>query len=334
MRFYYLTITLFLQGINLIAQPADAVKLNVEQVALVQDSGATGIEAVFQQTGIDINDLPLVEAFASEVILTQSTNKDYAQTASSIINVLASMASSKNVSANYVIEYASAGIAHGILKASPNGETDIYEASKTTSEASISGAIGFASANSYNLDKAVSAAASGYIAGTIEASKNNDLNIIKAVEASSAGLIFGSINSALENNSEIYQTISSTCEGIAEAAVEASIREELDLMKQITAATIGAGESAIKTATALSLEIEQTKKAIFEGLKRGTLDSIPGKGHNIRIIISPAKDVNASELLKAVQKGLTQAGLQTGYFPIIETPFENDPEVRQVSPFN
>ena len=58
MRFYYLTITLFLQGINLIAQPADAVKLSSEQIALVQNQGATGIQTVFEELGIDIHDLP------------------------------------------------------------------------------------------------------------------------------------------------------------------------------------------------------------------------------------------------------------------------------------
>ena len=47
MRFYYLTLTLFLQALSLIAQPADAVKLNVEQVALIQNQGATGIQNSF-----------------------------------------------------------------------------------------------------------------------------------------------------------------------------------------------------------------------------------------------------------------------------------------------
>ena len=115
---------------------------------------------------------------------------------------------------------------------------------------------------------------------------------------------FGTINATLENNVEIYETLASTCEGIAEAAVEASVREQLDLIKQITAASLGAGKSAVETATTLSLEISSTQKAILKGLKRGIFDSIPGKGNNIRIMIAPQKDINAYELIKAIEKGI------------------------------
>ena len=74
MRFYYLTLTLFLQALNLVAQPADAVKLSSEQIAAIQNQGAKGIQTVFEESEIEIQDLPSVEAFASEVTSSQLTN--------------------------------------------------------------------------------------------------------------------------------------------------------------------------------------------------------------------------------------------------------------------
>ena len=42
--------------LSLIAQPADAVKLSSEQIALIQNQGATGIQTVFEELEIDIQD--------------------------------------------------------------------------------------------------------------------------------------------------------------------------------------------------------------------------------------------------------------------------------------
>ena len=67
MRFYYLILTLFLQALNLVAQPADAAKLSSEQIATIQTQGVAGIQSVFAQSGIEIQDLPSVEAFASKL---------------------------------------------------------------------------------------------------------------------------------------------------------------------------------------------------------------------------------------------------------------------------
>ena len=51
MRFYYLIITLFLQALNLVAQPADAAKLSSEQIATIQSQGVAGIQTCFCRIG-------------------------------------------------------------------------------------------------------------------------------------------------------------------------------------------------------------------------------------------------------------------------------------------
>ena len=338
MRFYYLIITLFLQALNLVAQPADAAKLNSEQIATIQSQGVTGIQNVFAELGIEIQDLPSVEAFASDVVASQLSSSSSVETitviASSLTNAMAEMAISQNVNVSYVIEYASAGLVQGLIQANSKISLDIFQSIANTSESVIASIIQFSLDTGSDIDKAVSAVGSGYTAGTIEASNNSEINVVSAVEASSSGLIVGTIKTTLDNNVEIYETLASTCEGIAEAAVEASVREQLDLIEQITAASVGAGSSAIETATELSLHYDLTQKAILKGLKRGINESIPGKGNNIRIMIVPQKHIDAFELLNAIEQSIYRGGLEAGYFPIIETPFESHPVVRQVSPVN
>lgn len=336
MRFYYLILTLFLLTLNLIAQSADAIKLSSDHIALIQSEGAKGIQTVFRELDIQIQDLQLVEDFASSAVsglITRSTNTEAITEISAEITVaLAEIASSENINVSYVVEYTSAGITDGVIKATQNNNLDVFQSIANGSKGAIAGAIEFSVDTRTNIGEVVSALGSGYLAGTIEASNDIKLNIIKAVEACSNGLIVGTINTALKSNVEIYETLASTCEGIAEAAVEASVREQLDLIKQITAASVGAGESAVKTATALSLDLDQTQKAILMGLRRGATDSIPGKGNNIRIIIAPQKDINVQELINAISSGMYQGGMQRGFIPIIETPYEDDGTVRQVSP--
>ena len=338
MRFYYLILTLFLQALNLVAQTADTVKLSSEQIATIQSQGVAGIQSVLAQSGIEIQDLPSVEAFASEVVSSQLSNSSSTETitdiASSLTIALAEIAISENINASYVIEYVSAGISQGLVEACSKNNVDVFKSITKASADVVTSAIQFSLETGYDIDKAVSAVGSGYLAGTIEAINNIEIDVVTAVEACSSGLIVGTINATLDNNVEIYETLASTCEGIAEAAVEASVREQLDLIKQITAASVGAGTSAVETATTLSLEISLTQKAILKGLKRGTIDSIPGKGNNIRIMIAPQKGIDAYELLKATEKSIYSSGLEAGYFPIIETPLLDDPTIRQVSPIN
>ena len=336
MRFYYITLTLFLQTVSLIAQPADAVKLSPQQIALIQNQGAAGIQTVFEELEIEIQDLPTVEAFALEVSSSQLTSiltsEMITDITSPVLIALAEIAISENIKVSYAIEYVSAGIAQGLAIACSKNSLDVLQSIATASEGIGVSAIQFSLDTDSDIEKVVSAVGSGYLAGTIEASNNIEINVVSAVEACSDGLIVGTINKTLKNNVEIYETLASTCEGIAEAAVEASVREQLDLIKQVTAASVGAGKSAVETADSLSLEIDSTKKAILKGLKRGIFDSIPGKGNNIRIMIAPQKDINPYELIKSIENGINSGGLDAGYIPIIETPFEDDPLVRQVSP--
>ena len=128
MRFYYLIITLFLQALNLVAQPADAAKLSSEQIAAIQSQGVAGIQSVFAQSGIYIQDLPSVEAFASDIFASQFSHSSSAETitdiASSLTIALAEIAISENINTSYVIEYVSAGTAHGLLEASTKNSID------------------------------------------------------------------------------------------------------------------------------------------------------------------------------------------------------------------
>ena len=338
MRFYYLIITLLLQTLYLVAQPTDVAKLSSGQIATIQSNGVAGIQSVFGQSGIEIQDLPSVEVFAMEVVSSRLANSLTAETitdiTSSITNALADIAISENVKVSYVIEYASAGIARGLVEAYSKNSLDVFQSIANSSAGVVTSAIQFSLNTGSDINKVVSAVGSGYLAGTIEATNDIGVDVVSAVESCSSGLIVGTINTALENNVKIYETLGSTCEGIAEAAVEASVREQLDLIKQITAAAMGAGETAVKTATTLSLDIDLTQKAILNGLQRGPIDSIPGKGNNIRIMIVPQKHINAHELIKTIEKVIYGSGLKAGYFPIIETPFVDDPAIRLVSPTN
>ena len=107
MRFYYLILTLFLLTLNLIAQPAYAIKLSSDHIAIIQSEGAKGIQTVFGELGIQIQDLQLVEDFTSDAVsglITGSTNAEaIAEISSEITAALAEIALSENVEASFAI---------------------------------------------------------------------------------------------------------------------------------------------------------------------------------------------------------------------------------------
>ena len=51
-------------------------------------------------------------------------------------------------------------------------------------------------------------------------------------------------------------------------------------------------------------------------------------------MITPQKHIDAYEVTKSIEKSIYGSGLKAGYFPIIETPFLDDPTIRQISPIN
>lgn len=326
MRFYYLTITLLL-ALNLSAQTSDAIELSSEQIALIQSQGAKGVQAVLSDLGIQIQNLQQIEEFASEsvsrLINGSSNTETISEVTSDITASLAEIALANNVEPNYAIEYVSAGAAHGLIK---SNSTNMTRAIQALSKGSILGAILFSKSNGFDILKSSSAAASGSLAGVIEASNDLGLDIIRNVKASSSGLVIGTIISAEELDSTVFKTLTATTEGIAEAAIEASIKVNIDLIPQISSASLGAGENAVRTATTLNLSSRKTIEAIKEGLRKGSAKSLPGEGSNIRITIDPVEDIDFVEVFELLEASFP------GTIPIIETPFMDDPTIRQVSP--
>ena len=327
MRFYYLTITLLLLALNLSAQTSDAIELSSEQIALIQSQGAKGVQTVFSELGIQIQDLQQIEEFASEAVshlITGSSNAEMiSEVASGITTAMAEIALANSIEPNYAIEYVSAGAAHGLIKVN---FTNMPRAIQALSKGSILGAIQFSKRSGFDILKSSSAAASGSLSGVIEASNDLGLDIIRNVKASSSGLVIGTIISAEELKSTIFKTLTATTEGIAEAAIEASVKLNIDLIPQISSASIGSGENAVQTATTLNLSSRNTIEAIKEGLRKGSAKSLPGEGSNIRITIDPVEDIDLVEVFEALEAS------SPGTIPIIETPFMDDPTIRQVSP--
>ena len=341
MRFYYLTIAIFLQAINLFAQASDAYKLNEEQIAIIQTQGTKGIQAVFIDSGIQIQDLPAVEKFVSEAALSKLngivTSQIISDTANEFIIAITELSLSENIKASYVIEYVSAGVTYAAAITSLDKNLDSFEAIQAASKGSASGAIQFAKSYSSSLDTAISAASSGSLAGAIEITKNLDLDVFKAVQSSASGLISSTISETVENDIEIYETLTSATIGLAEAAVEASVKENLNLIPQLKASAIGAGVEATDSSTLFDLDKNQTLYAIQKGLSQGAIRAIPGQGSNIRIFIAPIKDIDLLSIVEEIEAGNSQGASQAGYtvpdfIPIIETPLDDDRSVHKVSP--
>tara|TARA_B100001093_G_scaffold25173_1_gene22181 strand:+ start:444 stop:1442 length:999 start_codon:yes stop_codon:yes gene_type:complete len=330
MRFYNLTITLLLLALNLSAQTSDAIELSSEQIALIQSQGAEGVQTVLSELGIQIQDLEQIEEFASEAVsrqINESSNTEMiSEVTSGITASIAEIALANSVEPSYAIEYVSAGAAHGLMK---SNFTNMPRAIQALSKGTMLGAIQFSKSNEFDILKSSSAAASGSLAGVIEASNDLGFGIIRNVKASSSGLVIGTIISAKELNSAVFETLTATTEGIAEAAIEASVKVDIDLIPQITSASLGAGENTVRAATALNLSKRNTIEAIKEGLRKGSAKSLPGEGSNIRITINPIEDIDLVEVVEAFEAFEASS---PGTTPIIETPFMDDPTIRQVSP--
>lgn len=336
MRFYYLTITLLLLALNLSAQTSDAIELSSEQIALIQSQGAKGVQTVFSELGIQIQDLQQIEEFASEAVshlITGSSNAEMiSEVASGITTAMAEIALAENIETSYIIEYASAAAVHGVLEGIQDTNINPYDAIKAASEGTANGAIQFAVDTGTDTAKAISAASSGSLAGAIEASVGADLDVIQTVEVASAGIISGAISASDEANINIADTVTAAAAGAAEGAIEASVKADLVLNSQIVALAKGVAESDVVTATDAKIGVEQTLKAAEKGLNEGTFQTIAGNGQSIRIFIAPIKDANLHELEEAIVSGVSTGKKQAGYIPIVYTPYEDDPTIRQVSP--
>ena len=146
-------------------------------------------------------------------------------------------------------------------------------------------------------------------------------------------MVSGAVNTSAELNADIAKTISATAVGVAEGAIEASAMASLALIPQITAAAVGASEDAVHSANEASLDVAEILKALSSGLTQGAFKAIPGQGGNIRIFIEPIENPDLLGIQKAIESGIFEGAKRAGYLPIIHTPFEDDPTVRQVSPF-
>ena len=96
MRFYFITITLFSLTLNLAAQPADTVELSSRQIAQIQDQGAAGIQAVIEESNIDLQDKAATHALVSQIVSSQiseaSTPESIAEITSQITIAVAEIA--------------------------------------------------------------------------------------------------------------------------------------------------------------------------------------------------------------------------------------------------
>lgn len=336
MRFYYLTITLLIQALSLVAQPADAIKLSSEQTALIQSQGVAGIQTVFGELGIQIQDLKRVEDFTSEVISSQLTGSETAEAISNIASeitlAVAELALSENVDSSYLIEHASAGTTRSVLKISQGGKIDAFEAIKAASTGSVSGAIQFAANTKTDVAKATSAASSGSSAGAVEITKENNLNVFQALDASASGIISGTILTSNKLNLDIAKSVSAASAGLAEGAIEASVKNDLELISHIKATAKSAGKVTIESANKADIDGAQALKTMSAAIAEGAFKVVSGNGRNIRIFIKPVKDINLFDLQQAIESAVYAGAKEAGFIPIIETPYEDDPSVRRVSP--
>jgi hypothetical protein len=99
MRFYYITITLFLLTLNLIAQPADVVELSSKQIE-VKNQGVVGKKAVLEESNIDLQDKGATHDLVSQIVSSQiseiSTPESIAEITSRITIAIAGIALGDN----------------------------------------------------------------------------------------------------------------------------------------------------------------------------------------------------------------------------------------------
>ena len=340
MRFYYLILTLLFQSLYLSAQPTDLIQLSPEQIARIQIQGVEGIQSVFQELEIQIQDVKLVEEYAYNVASAQInnfSNDDLIKKISTITTVaMAELAKSDNMNVSFCVEYTAAGILRSLINENKILKFDVLDAINAGSNGCISGAIQFAANNATDIRKVASAVCSGSLAGTIEATNNLNLDMTKAVEASSKGCISGTVESAAKLNLEIFDLLTSSSSGLAEAAIEASIKINTNLRPQIKSASFAASKDVVRITSELNLDTELAVKAVSTGLILGSSQAIPGQGKNIRIFIAPVKSIDAIQIQKSFEYSIHDGGKSSGYLPIknfiIETPLDDDPSLRRVSP--
>ena len=342
MRLYFLIITLFLATLNLVAQQANAIKLSPNQLNLIQTQGKEGIQSVFDELGIQIENLQLVEDFTSaasaELISVTTDTETISKLASDFVYAFAEMSSMSEIDDSYIIEYVSAGLSIGLVYTCQNTSDNALQKIKAISQGSALGAIKYAQNSARDIERIASAVSSGSLAGVIESANDLNLDIVESVKFSVEGLVYGTLSASTKLDAMIYETIRASAEGIAEAAIEASVKISVALLPQITASSVGAGKSAVESAYSLDLSIQKTLKAITLGLNIGANRSIPGKGNNIRIFIAPIKkeDVDIKTVLIAIDKGIEAGSKLAGFInilPMIQTPFDGDSTIR-VSPTN
>jgi hypothetical protein len=283
MRFYYITITLFLLTLNLIAQPADVVELSSKQIAQIQNQGVAGIKAVLEESNIDLQDKGATHDLVSQIVSSQisetSTPESIAEITSRITIAIAGIALSDNDIDNneiyLVIEATAAGASDAVIKASENLNIDVRNAVKSSSTGTSSGVIKFALENGLDAAKATSAAASGATAGAIETALKTNYDVPEIVEFASSGSVAGAIFAAVEADIDVGKYIEATASGATEAAA--------------------------------------------------------GNGPNTRVSIAPIA-ADLSELKRIIAIGRIDGERRAKRMPIIMTPYEDDPTIRQVSP--
>ena len=335
MRFYFITITLFSLTLNLAAQPADTVELSSRQIAQIQDQGAAGIQAVIEESNIDLQDKAATHELVSQIVSSQinkaSTPESIAEITSQITIAVAEIAlmGNYNDQINLIIESISAGANDGVIKASENLNIDVRDAIKYASSGSSSGAIKIAIANGLDVAAATSAAASGATAGAIEAALETSYNVPEIVEFASSGSVVGTISAAEEAGIDVRKYIEAAAAGSVEAAVEVPASKMLDIMKFVQYATAGSIKATIESD--IETYIDEHIKAAFSGSTFGAKQAIAGKGSNTRIKIAPIS-VDLNELEQTLEYGLIDGERRAKRFEINITPYDDDPSVRQVSP--
>jgi hypothetical protein len=156
--------------------------------------------------------------------------------------------------------------------------------------------------------------------------------VIQVEEASASGSISSAIETAIKANVDIAQTVEASASGLAEAAIEASVDIDLEFSSSVRAAAAGAAAAAVRSATKTDMDVAEMLKTVTSGINQGAFSALSGKGSNIRIFIAPTKDSNLFEVQQAINSGIFEGAKRARYIPIIETPYEDDPTVRQVSP--
>ncbi|MDG1701923.1 MAG: hypothetical protein P8I61_03295 [Opitutae bacterium] len=337
MRFYYITLTLFLLTLNLIAQPADVVELSSKQIAQIQNQGVAGIKAVLEESNIDLQDKGATHDLVSQIVSSQisetSTPESIAEITSRITIAIAEIALSDNDIDNneiyLVIEATAAGASDAVIKASENLNIDVRNAVKSSSTGTSGGVIKFALENGLDAAKATSAAASGATAGAIETAVEADIDVPEIVEFASSGSVAGAIFAAVEADIDVGKYIEAAASGATEAAVEAPVVAKLNIVKFVQSAAAGSVIASIESS--LEANIDENIESAVAGSTSGAIQAAAGNGPNTRVSIAPIA-ADLSELKRIIAIGRIDGERRAKRMPIIMTPYEDDPTIRQVSP--